>query len=205
MAHHNWLLREDISIEDSISLISTCGDPSWALIFEGRLKSTFTGATIKSTFHAESSTAIVITKLPSNYRRAIASINGNEKSKACKLAVRICETRSSCTARGFGSPCSFENSLPHACTRGKFVSRARNRESEFTFLRDSIIVERRDYGLRSLGKILQASRKILRSVECARESTSLHYSQFHSRLLHLGKCCSGISLISISKWCYVLR
>lgn len=45
------------------------------------------------------------------------------------------------------------------------MSQARNRESEFTFLRDSIIVERRDYRLRSLAKILQASRKILRSLE----------------------------------------
>lgn len=60
------------------------------------------------------------------------------------------------------------------------MSRARNRESEFTFLRDSIIVEQRDYGLRSLGKILQASRKILRSVECTRVNFSLRCTRFHS-------------------------
>lgn len=117
-------------------------------------------ATIKSTFPAES-LAIVVTKMPGNYRHAIASISGNEKSNACKLAVRICETRSSSTTepRRFGSLWSFENSLPRVCTRGKFVSQARNRESEFTFLRDSIIVERRDYRLRSLAKILRARKR----------------------------------------------
>lgn len=77
------------------------------------------------------------------------------------------------------------------------MSQARNRESEFTFLRDSIIVERRDYGLRSLAKILQEWRKILRSLERARVNFSLRYSQFYSRYYYLiqGNIISRINLI----------
>lgn len=67
------------------------------------------------------------------------------------------------------------------------MSQARNRESEFTFLRDSIIVERRDYGLRSLRKILQASRKILRSMECARVNFSSLFT-ISLPIVHSGKC-----------------
>lgn len=70
------------------------------------------GKTIKSTFHAESLPAAIITKLLSDYCRAVADQNArkakwNAKVKRGKLASRICEKSS----RGIESSLSFQNNF----------------------------------------------------------------------------------------------